>query len=133
MNTKYIVGGGDLFTHDQQIPRNKIKLFDVDETGNCKALLYSGDVTLTEFNSSSFYSAVVEKVKNELNEDGNYATKLSVIIDGKYEEFFVSDSIKLGMLKTSGRELCSGDVIRYKADGNRILDLVVDFDSRRMS
>lgn len=129
-DTKYIVGGGDLFTNDQQIPRNKVKLFDIDETGNCGALLYFGDAMRTEFNSSSFYSAVVEKVKNEVDpSDDNYRTKLSLIADGKYEELFVSDDVDLEALKTSGRQLCGGDIIRYKSDGKKILDIVVDFDS----
>ena len=126
---KYRVCNSNVFTDDQSISRSAVEIFDVDKYGNCSVLLYKGDVIKTEFKSSSFQSAVIEQIRYARDKDDNFTKKLSFIIDGAYQTYFLDETVNEAGLKTSGKELCVGDIVRYKADGDTLYDVVVDFDA----
>ena len=127
--SKYRVGNSDLFSNDQEISRSAVEIFDVDKYGNCSAMLYKGDVVKTEFKNSSFQSAVIEQIRYERDEDDNFTKKLYFIVNGAYESYFLDETVNEASLKTSGEELCVGDIVRYKADGDTLYEIVVDFDA----
>lgn len=124
--TKYKVTGCDIFTNDFTFAATEVELFDVDKFGNCGVMLYKGDVTKTSVEDSN--SAVIERIRYERNSEGDFAKCLRLLINGKYESYFIGKEIDESALK-GGKALCVGDIIRFKAENDTLIAIKVDFDS----
>ncbi len=124
--TKYRVSGCEVFTNDNSFSAENIELFDVDKYGNCGVMLYKGDVTQTEIQDSG--SAVIERIRYERNSEDDFVKMLRLLVNGKYESYFIGEEIDEATLK-GGKELCVGDIIRFKAENDTLIAIKVDFDS----
>ena len=80
--------------------------------------------------NNTYDSAVVEKVVDGINEDGEICKKVTFVTQaGQFVTYPVDTAISLNSLKTSGAQLCPGDIVRYNVSGGEINGIVVDFDA----
>ncbi len=124
--TKYRVVRSNNFRNDQSFTSDEIEIFDVDKYGNCSVILYKGDITKTAVEDSQ--SAVIERIRYELNSEGVFEKCLRLLVNGKYESYFIGKDINEEEVK-GGKPLCKGDIIRFKAENDTLLSILVDFDS----
>lgn len=111
-------------------------VYDVDEFGCAKVLVaynveknnapYSFYSNMRNTYSYGMISKIVSSVTDE--EEGKI---LTIFSSGKFNEYFLSDDISY--LMPPDDELDKGDIIRFRADGSKIKDIILDFNADRYS
>lgn len=109
-------------------------VYDVDEYGCAKVLLA---YNVARNNSPySFYSnmsnnysyGMISKVVSTVT-DGEEGKTLTIFSSGKFNEYFLPDDINY--LMPADDSLDKGDIVRFRANGNTLNDIILDFNADR--
>jgi len=105
-----------------------VTAYDVDESGLPKFLIFHQDTSAQQTNESSAW-AVVEKITNTLNADGENVRSIKAFSRGEYLYYYVTDETG-DNVKAVIDTVKPGDILRvaYKS-GNEITGVVRDFDA----
>ena len=109
-----------------------VDAYDLDENGVPQVILiYSDDVS--NLNQSSDYG-VVEKVVSVWNEDIGVCQAISIWLNGKCTVYYLEDENKsLAIKPGTGKQISTGDLVRFVHKNGVIRELTVDFDADTMS
>ena len=113
------------------------EVYDVDEYG-CANVLLAYNVARTG-SPYSFYSnmgnnysyGMISKIVDSVSDDGEYGKTITVFSSGKFKEYFLPEDVKY--LMPADDSLDKGDIVRFRAVGTRINDIILDFNADRYS
>ena len=125
----YSVGGKNSFTNDRRIPRAQLKVYNLDEYGSPAAVVFEGDVKNTGNLDHTVESAVVESTRTVVTREDEIRQEITVFGNGSFQSYYLDENIVPEKLKTSGKPLCPGDIVRFTASGGEIATMTVDFDA----
>jgi len=124
---KYSVSTDDVFGDDDEYTDLDVSVYNINEYGQAEAVVYISDST-TSTPKSSTKSAVVEKITTAYDkENDEIKRKVSVWSQGKFSSYFIDEDVTIS--KTSGNDLCPGDIIRFTYVDDTIVSVLVDFDA----
>lgn len=123
----YIVTDSSFFDNDTTMSKASIQLFDIDKYGTAACAVFFGEADRSP--GTTFDSAVIEKVSQGIDEDGLACKKITVVQNRAYSTYILDPDINELSLKSSGKELCAGDIIRFYVNDGYIRSIVVDFDA----
>ena len=104
------------------------EVYNLKKNGSPEVVVYRNtDISVGKGSASG----VISKIYKGTDSEGEIYNMITLCGENGYGDFCVKDDVSL--LKSSGKTLCPGDVIRYVKDGkNRITGITVDFDSEKM-
>ena len=104
------------------------EVYNLKKNGSPEVVVYHN----ADYNIDNYSAAgVVEKIYKGLDNDGLACNMMTICGENGYRDFCIKDDVSL--LKSSGKSLCPGDVIRYIKDSkDRITKIAVDFDAEKM-
>ncbi len=113
------------------------EVYDVDEYG-CANVLLAYNVARTG-SPYSFYSnmsnnysyGMISKIVDSVSDDGEYGKTITVFSSGNFNEYFLSENVKY--LMPADDSLDKGDIVRFRAEGTQINDIILDFNADRYS
>ena len=112
-------------------------VYDVDEFGTASVLVSRS--VKTSGSPYSFKSGLglkssagmISSVKQAINSDGEYGLNVEIWCNGAFKEYFISEDVECVMVSDS--TLQKGDIVRFRAKGAEITDIILDFDYDRFS
>lgn len=129
-DSDYRVTGSSIFGDDTvTVSRSLVEIFNVSFAGVPQCIVYKRNVSDTTYDAS-YETAVVDKLVQAVDSEGNIRYKLTFLMNEKYYSYFIDeDSVDISSLKSSGKPLSTGDIFRFQAENNEIYTMVVDFDA----
>lgn len=107
-------------------------VYDVNEFGTASVLVARNVKTAGSpysFRATSNLKSsagMIANVKTSVNDDGDFGFSIEMWSNGAFKEYFLSEDIECIM--APGARLQKGDVVRFRADGDEIVEIILDFD-----
>ena len=117
-----IMAVSDLFDNEDY----KVSSYNIDENGRAAAIVLYFTSTNDSYIAQYCDSFIVERTGEAVNEDGEIGKTVYGWAAGEFKTEFIPDDAKI--LKTSGNEIGSGDIIRLKKIKDRVIEVSVDYD-----
>ena len=108
----------------------QFEVYDLDEYGGAAVLVLVEDNHNPDFgvNDASY---IVEKLTLGSGPDGEIGRRVSCWSDGRYYQYFLSDSVRIA--KDNKKDLLPGDIVRLRVNSqNSITAICVDFEGETL-
>ncbi|MBQ4528318.1 MAG: hypothetical protein II998_09615 [Clostridia bacterium] len=131
---KFSIGNLDFLQNDERIPCSSVRPYNVSYSGCAEVLLYKApDIVSNNTFGDNAPSGVVASCTRTLDEDGEPMYKTSLYLNDKYTTYYIRNDeafVEKMNLAAGDVPFNRGDLIRYSASGEYIVNAVKDFDGK---